>query len=448
MTARVNRLLAQIVSLCLLIFVLSAAPAAAQDEASGPVTVVDAYGEEVVIEDASRIISIGGAVTETIYALGLGDNIIAVDESSIYPAAAFDLPQIGYLRFLSAEPILAYNPTLIIATDDAGPPEVVQQLRDVGVTFLIVPAEDTLEGAIDKLMTIAAALDRVEAGQALVDDMRASVADAGNLVSTLDARPRVMFLFLRGMSVLGVSGAGTGADEMIRLAGAENAVTSYEGYQPLTAEAVVAAAPDVILVTTNGIDSIDGLDALLELPGVAQTPAAQNGRIIASMDDLYLLGFTSRMGDAIIDLTYLVHTELPRPLPIVARLRGDSATLVRALQIAGQWDMLSGEGPFTVFAPQQSAFDDLPPGLLEGLFSSPISVQAVIGFHIVPDLLTYADLLGMDGESLPTLLGTPLSVTVEGDTVFINGVAIAEPDVMASNGVLHYIDGVLLPERP
>ena len=133
-----------------LVLLVTATVAFAQDN-DPPYTVVDAFGEEVVIEDISRIVTIGGAVTEIVYELGLGDNIIAVDTSSIYPDAATEKPDVGYLRFLSAEPILSFEPTLIITTDDAGPPETLQLLGEVGVTVLVTPAENTVQGAEDKI---------------------------------------------------------------------------------------------------------------------------------------------------------------------------------------------------------------------------------------------------------------------------------------------------------
>lgn len=433
-------------TLIIVLILLLAMSVSAQE--ANPVTVIDAYGNEVTIEDTSRIVTIGGAVTETVYALGFSENIVGVDESSIYPTEALELPIIGYLRYLAAEPILEVEPTLIITTEDAGPQEVVDLLESAGITFLVVPAEDTVEGAIAKIRTIAQALDSVELGETLIADLQADIETASTLTASLDSTPRVLFLFLRGQAVQGLAGTGTGADEMIRLAGGENAFIDSEGYQALTAEAVITAQPDIIVTTSNGIDSIGGIDALLELPGVSDTPAAQTGRIISTLDDLYLLGFTSRMGGAVLDFTYLLHEELPRSVTTVARLDGRFEILIQAIEIAEYGALFEGEGPYTVFAPAPSAFEALPEGMLAGLFSSPISVQAVIGFHVVEGHYTVEQLLMMDGQQLSTLLGAPLTITVEGDTLLINGVAIAESDITADNGILHMIDGVLLPARP
>ncbi|GAB4531305.1 MAG: hypothetical protein OHK0046_52050 [Anaerolineae bacterium] len=423
-------------------------PAAAQD---APITVTDSLGNAVVIEDASRIVTIGGAVTEVVFALGAGDRVIAVDDSSLYPAAALERESIGYLRFLTAEPILALEPTLIITTEDVGPAEVVQQLEDSGIAFLRVPAEDTVEGAAEKIRTIAAALDEADQGEALVETMLADIETAAALVAEAESAPRVMFLFLRGAAVLTVSGTGTGADEMIRLAGAENAVTDYEGYQPLTAEAVAAAAPDVILTTTNGLESVGGLEGLLELPGIALTPAAENGRIYATMDDLELLGFTPRLGRAVLKLTYQLHEELVPPIGLALEIDGRFTTFLQGVAIGRQEGTLNGDGPLTVFIPTDEAFATLPEGTVESLYSSAISVGFVFTNHYVQgQVLTADDLRAMVGETLqPMFFGNTLNIsTNEAGDLVIDDVATVIDTIEAANGIIHVINAPMIPERP
>jgi iron complex transport system substrate-binding protein len=433
--------------LLLLLTLLVALPSHAEHETEDwtPVTVTDVFGNEVTINDPSRIITLGGAVTEVVYALGWGDHIVAVDESSIYPEEATELPEVGYLRFLSAEPVLSVQPTLIIATEDAGPEEAVQQLQNAGVTFLVVPAEDTPEGAAEKIAAIGAALGEQELAQQLIDRMSADIAQAQSLVATVEVMPRVMFVYARGRAVLTVSGKGTGADEMIRLAGATNAFDSFEDYIPMTAEAVVAAQPDIILAVTLGAASVEELGGLQALPGVSLTPAAQNGRIY-TMDDLYLLGFTPRMGDALLDLTYLLHEDLPRPIPTVVRLTNRFPTLVDALDASGLEDSLTEQGPLTLFLPTEDAFSQLPDELIDALFSSTISVQSAISFHVVDGMHTVEDLRALDGQSLTSWLGAPLNISTDGDTVLVNEVPVVET-LEAGNGIIHVIDGVLLPAR-
>ena len=443
--ARQNAVWLGILIGCLSLLVVM--PVAAQD--ADPVTVIDAYGEEVVITDASRIITIGGSVTEIVFALGAGESVVARDTSSLYPPAVNDLESVGYVRQLSAEPVLALDPTLIITIEDAGPPEAVEQLRAAGVTFLVVPDADTVEGVIAKVALIAQALGREAEGERIIAQIEADYAAAQALQAEMTSRPRVMFIYARGAGAMSVAGTNTSAATMIELAGGENAVTDYEGYRPMTAEAVVASAPDIILLMTRGLESVGGVDGLLEQPGIAQTPAGQNRRIVA-MDDLYLLGFSTRIGTAILDLTYLLHEELEPPLLTLLRADGRFNTLLTAVSAAGQTALLSGEGPFTLFAPTDEAFAALPPGMLDGLMRSSISLQAVLSYHIVPGAVLAEDVVALDGEMVQTLYPDGvLSVTVGDDGVALNqGVRVIETDKVAANGVIHVIDGVLMPERP
>ena len=132
-----------------------------------------------------------------------------------------------------------------------------------------------------------------------------------SLLQSARAQPKVLFLYARGQGALQVSGRGTAAEAMVTLAGGVSAVTGYEGYTPLTPEAAIAAAPDVLLMPARGLDSVGGIDGLLKAPGVALTPAGQERRIVA-MDDLYLLGFGPRLGQAVRDLAVFLHPELER----------------------------------------------------------------------------------------------------------------------------------------
>jgi iron complex transport system substrate-binding protein len=427
---------------CLLLTVL---PVRAQDD----VTVTDAEGNAVTITDTSRVITIGGSVTEIAFALGAGDQIVARDDSSLYPPEVEGLESVGYVRQISAEPILALDPTLIITTPDAGPPEAVEQLRASGVTLLIVPHETTIEGVIVTVETVAAALSREDEGAAIIERIQTDYAAAQALLETVESRPRVMFVYARGAGAISVAGTTTSAATMIEFAGGENAVTEYEGYQPITAEAVVAAAPDVILMMTRGLESVGGIDGMLEQPGIAQTPAGENRRIIA-MDDLYLLGFSTRTGTAVLDLTTLLHDELEPTLLTLLRADGRFNTLLTAVDAAGQTALLSGDMPYTLFAPTDEAFAALPPGMLRGLMSSTISLQAVLSYHILEGSVMAEDVIALDGERVQTLYPDGmLTVAVTDASVTLNEtVNVIETDHVAGNGVIHVIDSVLVPQRP
>ncbi|NBC18771.1 MAG: ABC transporter substrate-binding protein [Bacteroidetes bacterium] len=259
--------------------------------------------------DASRIVTLGGSVTETVYALGAGDQVVGVDDSSVYPADATQQPSVGYYRQLPAEGVLSLDPTLVLALDGTGPPAILDQLRSAGVRVEEIPDEPTVEGTKAKIRRIAALLGRTAQGEALIRQMDESLDKARALRQQATTTPRVLFIYARGTGTLNVAGRGSSAAAMIELAGGENAITGFAGYKPMTAEAVVAANPDVLLLLSRGLDSLGGVDGLLDQPGIALTEAGENRRVVA-MDDLLMLGFGPRLGTAVIALTRKLHPEL------------------------------------------------------------------------------------------------------------------------------------------
>lgn len=277
-----------------------------------PASVQDADGAEIEITDVSRIIAMNGNVTETIFALGLGANVVATDVSAIYPPEAVALPKIGYQRQLSVEGILSFEPTLVIGTTDAGPPEAIDQLRTAGVTVLILPLTNSADGSIEEIRTVGATIGLPEPANAIADNVASSIAEAQSLSSTIEPKARVAFLYVRGEGTQLLSGLDTQANAVIDAAGGTNvgAEIGIHGYQPITPEALAQAAPDVIVVLRLGLESVGGIDGLLAIPGVAQTPAGETKHIVV-FDDLYLLGFGPRIGDAIYDLTLALYPDLP-----------------------------------------------------------------------------------------------------------------------------------------
>lgn len=256
---------------------------------------------------ALRVVTVGSAVTEAAFAVGAGAVVVGVDTSSLFPEEATRRPRVGYQRALAAEGLLSLAPTLVLATDEAGPESVLEQLRARGVRVERVGSAPTLDGARARLARVAELLGR-PADAALArfdDDARAAKA----LVARTTQRPRVLALYARGAGTLQVFGRETAADGMLALAGADNAVTAFTGAKPLTAEALVAAAPDVVLVPARGLESLGGEAGLLAVPGVAGTPAGRAKRIVA-VDDLLLLGFGPRTGEAVALLARALHPEL------------------------------------------------------------------------------------------------------------------------------------------
>ena len=257
-----------------------------------------------------RIVSIGGTITEILYALGSGSEIVAVDSTSRYPKEALTKPNIGYMRRLSAEPILSLDPTKVLAIEDSGPVVVLDQVRDAGQDINLISDEPSLEGVYVKIQEISSAINKQKAGEKLVNDLRARLKPSIDTIAKADTRPRVLLLlsFGRGGSPV-AAGKNTSADSIISIAGAQNTIEDFEGYKPLSPEVAVAASPDFIITTNRSLGMIGGIDKLIEIPGLSITPAAKNKNIIV-MDGLLLLGFGLRIDEALEELGSQLYPEL------------------------------------------------------------------------------------------------------------------------------------------
>lgn len=253
-----------------------------------------------------RVVAVGGAVTEIVYALGAGERLVAVDSTSVHPSDARALPQVGYMRSLSAEGVLGMRPDLILATSEAGPAAVLAQLRTAGARLITVPSDHTIETLRTRVGTVAKALGLETRGAKLEQELVAQWQETRERVARLGGRPKVLFLLAHTGNTAMVAGSGTAAEAMIRYAGAQNAITGFEGYKPLTAEAALTAAPDVILITTEGLENMGGREGLLKRPGLALTPAGKAGRVV-DLDALYLLGFGPRLPQAVGELAAALH---------------------------------------------------------------------------------------------------------------------------------------------
>lgn len=276
-----------------------------------PVTVADKDGRRVTITDVSRIVPLNGDITEVVFALGLGKNVAGVDTSATFPPEARSLPSIGYQRALSAEGILSLRPTVIIGNADAGPPPVIEQLRAAGVPVVLIASTTTIDGALTKIRTVAEALGVPGEGDRVAGVTRGQIAGARALAAKAASKPNVAFLYVRGSTTQMIGGRGSSADALILEAAARDAGINagINGFQPITAEALVTAAPDVFLLLTAGLESVGGVDGLLAIPGIAQTPAGKNRRVV-HFDDQYLLGLGPRVGLALTDLIKGLHPEL------------------------------------------------------------------------------------------------------------------------------------------
>jgi len=278
-----------------------------------PTTVTGADGRQVTVTDISRIVPLNGDLTEVVFALGLGKNVVGDDYTATYPPEAQKLPKIGLQTMLSAEGILSLKPTVVIGNDTAGPPAVLDQIRSAGIPLVIIKYPSTLDGVAPKIKLVAQALGVPDRGDQLAQHTQQEIEAAEALAKKATSRPRVAFLYLRGTQVQDIGGKDFGSNGLIVAANAidAGAEAGIVGLQPLTAEALVAAKPDIILTLDGALQSVGGVDGLLKLPGVAETPAGQNKRIV-HFDDQYLLGLGPRAGQALMDLVKALHPELAR----------------------------------------------------------------------------------------------------------------------------------------
>ncbi len=263
-------------------------------------TVTDAMGRNVRIIDSSRIVSIGGSVTEILFAMGLGSRVIAVDQTSVYPAAARALPDVGYSRTLAPEGVLSTAPSLILAIDGSGPRSTLDVLESASVPVVIIPDARTPEGVIRKIEAVAKAVGEEEAGRQLAAAVTADFEAVKAGVATLAGHPRAVFVLSAASGTAVVGGSDTTADAMLHLAGAENPMASIKGYKPAVDEAAYSADPQAIVVMSGGGQVLTA-DILFSLPAFKGTVAAQDKRLIV-VPGSYLLGFGPRTPRAVRDL--------------------------------------------------------------------------------------------------------------------------------------------------
>ena len=262
-----------------------------------PVTLTDAVGNTITITSVERIIPLDGSVAEVVFALNLGANVVATDRSATWPPEASELPQIGYQRSLLAEPIAGFTPTVLIGTEIAGPEKTLDDLRRLGYPVVIVPNEATIQGPAQKIRAVAEALGVPNRGEELATQMEKSI-DSNTQVFEEDMRPVVAALYIRGTGTQLVLGRDSATHWLINAAGGKNVadILEIDQYKTLTAESLLRAEPDILLVPSAGLESVGGIDGLLEVGGLIQTPAGIN-RAVLAYDDQLLLGNGPRTGD-------------------------------------------------------------------------------------------------------------------------------------------------------
>ncbi|GAU69169.1 putative hemin ABC transporter substrate-binding protein [Streptomyces sp. NBRC 110611] len=283
-------------------------------KAALPTTVRSADGRQVTIRKTGRIVPLTGALSEIVFSLGLGDRVVARDITTTFEQAG-KLPVVTRAHDVSAENVLSLKPDVVLADSRTGPAEAIEQIRAAGVPLVVLKPATTLSDVDQRITAVADALGVPKAGDALVARTDQRMSAVRRAIPHKDGkpadRPRVAFLYLRGSaSVYLLGGPGSGADSLIEAAGGVDAGKASgltEDFTPITSEALAKAAPDVILVMTEGLESVGGVNGLVKIPGVAETPAGADRRV-ASVDDGVLLNFGPRTDQVLRSLVTQIHT--------------------------------------------------------------------------------------------------------------------------------------------
>src|SRR5688572_24771013 len=236
-----------------------------------------------------RIITAGSVITETVCALGDCSKIIASDKTSLYPESIQQLPSIGYRTGISAEGILSLKPTLIIVEKEYIEESVLQQLTSSGISLVVVDRKLNFSDTKKLITQIAVALNRQEEGKKLIAKNEAELAEAKKLLQKAVSKPTVLAVYNRGAATVSIAGKGT-FSEILQYTNAQNAFDNVEGYKPLNTEALIAANPDYLVMTSTGFESIGGMEGVLKIAGVAQTTAGKKKQIVV-INSLKLTNF-------------------------------------------------------------------------------------------------------------------------------------------------------------
>ena len=261
-------------------------------------------------KDTKRVVIAGGSITEIFYLLGIDDRIVALDITSNYPEEAKELPSVGYVRMLSAEGLLSMNPTIILGEHDMGPPTVIQQVRETGVELRIIPEEKSVQGIIEKIRCVAETMGVSSLAEELINHefTEKYTAIKQNQDKILKENISAMVIYsMQGTSPI-VCGNGESGDAFLRLIGAENAFSSFEGWKPASAESILANDPDYIIVTSRLLKRFSSIEELRNHPSLSQTTAAQNDNIIAK-DGMAMMGFGPRTIDCALEVSKIISSK-------------------------------------------------------------------------------------------------------------------------------------------
>lgn len=252
--------------------------------------------------DSVKIVSLNGTLSEIVTRIGMEENIVGVDVTSTYPESLQKKAKVGHNRNISAEGVLALQPDVIIGIAKDVKPELAEQFKSAGVKLLLFEQEYSAEGTKKLIQAVADSLNRPKGAEKMIADLNTDLSKIKKSAS----KPKVLFIYARGTGTMMVAGDDSQVEKVIEMAGGQNAVSGFKDFKPLTAEALVKANPDVILLFDSGMESLGGTNGLLDVQGIAQTNAGKNKRFI-TMEGQFLTGFGPRLGKAVAELSDKIH---------------------------------------------------------------------------------------------------------------------------------------------
>ena len=268
-----------------------------------------ACGRANTRENANRVVGVSKQINEFMYEIGAQDNLVARDLTSIYPPAIRSLPSVGYHRALSAEGIISMKPTLFLTDGNVGPDAVLDQLRKVGIPMLVIKPGESLDSAQMLMTQLGKQFHREKAADSVIAKWRSGMDSVWQDTAQWTGKPHPRVLIMHfgqiGNSYLAVGGEGA-ATQMLRWAGAANAIDSTRTMTRLTPELIAQLAPDIIIATDVGFDRVGSADKFAALPGVNLTPAGRNKRIYR-INEQELLYFGPRTPATVRELVTMVH---------------------------------------------------------------------------------------------------------------------------------------------
>ena len=263
-----------------------------------------------IVKDDSRVVIAGGSITEIFYLLGIEDRIVALDITSTYPEEAKKFPSVGYVRMLSAEGLLSMNPSIILGENDMGPPTVIEQVKKTGIELKIIPEEKSILGIIEKIRCVASIMGVSSLAEELINheyiEKYNQIKQNQAKVSSKNISAMVIYS-MQGTSPI-VCGTGESGDAFLKLIGAKNAFSSFEGWKPASAESIIANDPDYIIVTSRLLKRFSSIKELKKHPSLSQTTAAQSDNIIAK-DGMAMMGFGPRTLDCALEVSRIISSD-------------------------------------------------------------------------------------------------------------------------------------------